>query len=404
MTEPADSALRSAGAPFDDLRADVETNTYLPEFHEVEARSRRVKRRLRLRTAAAALAVAVPAASAFVVVYQQPRGEMIGVTGHDNVVHLSLPSSRPVADTWTLVAADGIDLDHLYGLVDVCSAGACTLELSSIDPNSVTGTVQKMDLFRSRPTDNLANPRLVALGASSVQVGAQVNSGSDRSDTLGVTSPSSAPPATAAKRAIQPTPAGLIEVANAHGAVTAAPSQPKLSQPTLLSTRSGWWVSGTDPISGALTLAVSDDSGKSWANRPMNIQTVQATPALAVSGDTVYVLVAAGGHLQLRKSTDRGLNWSTLTAPDTWPPTSRYGIIIRPDKSVLVWLERSGGTASLLHSKDGGLTFAADHGAATVNGTIVTLADGYVMLGSNAYLSRDAETWTLLQVPWLPQS
>jgi len=25
------------------------------------------------------------------------------------------------------------------------------------------------------------------------------------------------------------------------------------------------------------------------------------------------------------------------------------------------------------------------------------------MLGAKAYVSRDAETWTLLQVPWLPQ-
>lgn len=404
VTDPENSSLRSTGQPFAELRSEIETSTFLPEFHEVETRARRVRRRLRLRTVAAALAVTVPAVSAFALAYQQPHGEMIGVTGRDNVVHLALPTAKPQADTWTLVAADGVDVDHLFGLIDVCSAGSCAMELSSIDPDSVTGTVQRMNLFRSSSTDSLSNPRLVALNPHSVLVGAQVNSGSDRSDTLGVTSPSTAPSAAPVKRVVQPTPAGLIEIADPNGGVTAAPSQPMLSQPTLLSSRSGWWVSGTDPASGALTLAVSDDSGKSWANRPMSIDKVQATPALAVSGDTVYVLVAAAGHLQLRKSTNRGLSWSTLTAPDGWPATSRYGIIIRPDHSVLVWLDRSGGTASLLHSRDGGLSFAADHGAGPVNGAIVTLSDGYIMLGTNAYLSRDAETWTLLQVPWLPQS
>jgi hypothetical protein len=403
MAEPDFTATRSAPEQFDDLRADVETMTYLPEFREVEDRARRVKRWMRVRAVAVALAITVPAASAITVLYEQPNGTSMAVTGRDDVVHLSLPG-RPEADSWTLVAADGVDLEHLYGLVDVCSGHTCSMQLSSIDPNSITGTVQRMSLFRAQPTDTVSNTRLSALGPYTVMVSASVNSGPQRNDTLGVNLPSGAPSVAPTKRVVQPVQTGMIEVAAPTGLVSAAPTQPALTQPTLLSSTNGWWVSGTDPVTGQLALAVSDDGGKSWASRTLGIEKANAVPALAVSGDTVYLLVAAGGHLQLRKSADRGHNWSTLTATQTWPAAGRYGIIIRPDHSLLVWLDQSNGTTTLLHSTNGGLTFAPDRGADAANGGIVTLSDGYVMLGAKAYVSRDAETWTLLQVPWLPQN
>ncbi len=406
MADERPGSRHPASLPFADLRAEVETSTYLPEFRQVESRARKVRRRLRLRAAAVALAVAVPAIGAVALMYRQPTGTTLGITGGEDVVHVALPSGNHQPDTYQLVAADGVDINHLYGLVDVCSGNSCTLDLSSIDPNSVTGSVQRLGLFRTNPTDTLSNARLIAIGTGTVVVSARVNSGALRRDTLGVSpalvTQSPAPAGLATQRVVQPVPAGPIEIATAAGTVTAAASQPKLDSPALVCDRSGWWVTGTDPLTGALNLAVSDDSGRSWTSHSVGVDKVQATPAVAVSGNTIYLLVAADGQLLLRKSSDRGLTWSTLTAPDNWPASSHYGIIVRPDHSVLVWLDRNGHT-TLMHSRDGGLSFAKDRGNGAANAPIVTVSDGYIMLGAKPALSRDAVTWTSLQVPWLPQ-
>jgi photosystem II stability/assembly factor-like uncharacterized protein len=202
-------------------------------------------------------------------------------------------------------------------------------------------------------------------------------------------------------RAVQTAESGAIQVADGDGGASVLPHQPPLSSPHLASTVSGWWVCGADSDTGMPVLAVSRDDGATWELHPMGVDRVDAPPALVAQGDTVYLLASSHHHLTLQKSTDSGRSWSALPGASGWPAATRYGLVAAQDKSLVAWLSTNSGTV-LMRSKDGGVTFAPYHAPGTPAGPIVTVSDGYLMLGSQPALSRDGVTWTAVTVPWLP--
>jgi hypothetical protein len=387
---------------FDDMRSHVENNTYLPEFQEVQKRARRVKRRHRLRTLIAIAAVAVPAVAISNAFYRAtPSGNTVAITGDGSVVHLSLPTDRAAADTWTLVAADGVDLQHMFGLVDVCSGSSCEMEISSIDPGGILGTTQRIDLFRSHSTDLVSDPRVVAVDADTVIVSARVNGGPAQAQTLALTAMPMKPSPAAQLRAVQPGETGDIQLVDSGGAFHPLPSQPPLTAPHLATTASGWWVAGTDPNNSAPTLAVSRDEGRNWSVRPMGLSQIDSSPAIVQQGNAIYLLASSNRKMTLQKSTDDGQTWNPLGGAANWPQSSHYGLATAHDKSLIAWITTNSGTV-LLRSGDAGATFVPYRNPGASAGPIVAVSGGYLMLGGKPALSHDGVTWATATIPWLP--
>jgi hypothetical protein len=388
---------------FDGLRAQVENNTYLPEFHEVQKRARRVRRRHRLRVLIAVAAVATPAVGAADAFYHQPRtGSVTATNDGSSVVHLNMPTAKAQPNTWTLVAADGVDLSHMFGLVDVCAGMSCDMEVSSVDPGGILGTTQRIDLFRNASTDRVTDPRIVAIDADTVIVSARVNEGPVQSQTLNLTAlPTKAPPPSSG-RAVQAAESGDIQLAGSRGSITPLPASPPLTSPRLVTTMAGWWVCGIDPNSGAPTLAVSRDSGRSWSMRPTGLSQIDATPAIVEQSGKLYMLVGAGGRMTLQRSSDGGQTWTTLQSASTWPASARYGLITAKDKSLIVWFTTNSGGTVIVRSRDDGATFTPYRNPGSSTGPIVAVNGGYLMLGSKPVLSHDGVNWSAATVPWIP--
>ena len=136
MTEPDFAALRSG----------VEQHTRLPDFDDVAARGRRRLRRRRLATtlwSLAAMIVCLPGLAYIGLVLTSNSGRPgvveIAIANGGNadatnaVVTLPAPApARAGTVTARLVAADGVDLAHSYGLIDACRDSTCSLQLISL--------------------------------------------------------------------------------------------------------------------------------------------------------------------------------------------------------------------------------------------------------------------------------
>ena len=138
MTEPDFAALRSG----------VEQHTRLPDFDEVAARGRRRLRRRRLATtlwSIAATIVCLPGLAYIGLVLASNSGRPgvveIAIANGGNADRDQRRRHVAGADTGTvtarLVAADGVDLAHSYGLIDACRGSACSLQLISLGNRSV---------------------------------------------------------------------------------------------------------------------------------------------------------------------------------------------------------------------------------------------------------------------------
>src|SRR5215468_7657407 len=113
------------------LRAEVEAATMLPDFSQVTRRARRARRRARLATLSAAMAVLAILAPAGVISARERAVNQTGPVSHSDqaspfeiglVTPPAPPSTAPVNIQSTIVAADGVDLDDVYALVNVCAA------------------------------------------------------------------------------------------------------------------------------------------------------------------------------------------------------------------------------------------------------------------------------------------
>ncbi len=405
---------------FSDLRASIEQNTYLPEFQEVTRRARKHTRRRRLATTAKILGVLTVATPglivAGVVIDHVSHAQTITIVGLDdgNNNSVPVPTPKPKVITRTVVAADGIDMAHSYGLVDVCSAGICNLQLSQISPPTESNVTQRLGLLRQRPTDTLTDPRIVVVNADTVIISAVVGQSARVYQTLNVTT--AAGTINSAPRPIQTTVQGAIRVVKGpYGQPATLVHQPPVSEPVLESETAGWWVCGTTPDNGELAVSVSRDDGRTWSTHPLGLlpdavtasasptlpRSISGGPVLATSnGVDVYVLVTSGGQMVLTRSGNGGLTWSPTATAEVWPTGTSYGMVAKPDGSLLVWFTNDGVT-TYLRSVDHGETFLPDTGPLAPGGTLVQVRDGFISLGTEPATSRDGATWAAAFVPYV---
>ena len=403
MTEPDFAALRSG----------VEQHTRLPDFEEIAVRGRRRLRRRRLATtlwSVAATIVCLPGLAyiGLVLASNSDRPGVVEIAiangGNadptDTVVTLPAPTGTVTA---RLVAADGVDLAHSYGLIDACRDNTCSLQLISL--GNVVST-QRIGLLRTDPSDTVAGARVVALDQTDVIVTAEVgNSIGPVAQTLNLGSIFATQQATTSVEPIQTATAGKIqEVSGGDAKIHSIPRQPTLSSINLASDDHGWWVTGDDPGTGELAVSLSNDRGATWRTSALGVvPETGEQPALATAdGTNVYVLVRSGGQMLLIRSSDGGQTWAAPIPEASWTATDEFGLITPADGSIGVWLSAGTDTVSYRRSTDHGATFTPVTGSAAPTGRVVTVSGGYVTLGAHPTTSVDGRKWHRITIPIVP--
>jgi hypothetical protein len=405
MTEPDFAALRSG----------VEQHTRLPDFDDVAARGRRRLRRRRLATtlwSLAAMIVCLPGLAYIGLVLTSNSGRPgvveIAIANGGNadatnaVVTLPAPA-RAGTVTARLVAADGVDLAHSYGLIDACRDSTCSLQLISLGHEVST---ERIGLLRKDPTDTLESARVVALDQTDVMVSADVgNSMGPLAETLSLGPIFATKRATTSVEPIQRAALGKIEeVSGGDAKIHSIPRQPTLSSVNLASDDHGWWVTGDDPSTGQLAVSLSNDQGATWRTTALGVppQTGEQ-PALATAdGTNVYVLVRSGSQMLLIRSNDGGQTWAAPIPEASWTATDEFGLITPVDGSVGVWFSDGADTVSYRRSTDHGATFTPVTGSAAPTGRVVTVSGGYVTLGAHPTTSVDGHIWHRITIPVVP--
>jgi hypothetical protein len=423
-----------ADLDFARLRGEVENATRLPGFDAVQRRARRVRRRDRLGVAAAVaatLGLATPVGLA--ALHAQP-GLTSPVVGPDRPVTATPPAEDaspspdrrpPSAVVVNVRAVTGTDLTHLYAAVDVCTTtaqqSACSLEISPVpQPNTPPRPPVVINQLREKPAAQLSDVELTPLTERSLLLSGVLPGGARRyarisvpqssADFAGGASELTAPDGRSAATATADRPLQLREFGEVYGAraedarITRIPRQPPVDRPVLaagVAPGNGWWVTGTDRASGELAVSVSHDRGQSWTTRRLGVTSTD-TPALAShDGSTAYLFTRSGLGITVLRTADGGASWvtvaSTLTRlpAEVAPAGSRLGALVRPDASVLVWVD-DGNVPAYFDSTDQGRTFASTSGPAA---RVVAVPDGYVAVTSPPAISRDARTWTPLPGP-----
>ena len=165
-------------------------------------------------------------------------------------------------------------------------------------------------------------------------------------------------------------------------------NQPPLTYPDpgyYPTTEGTWWVSGRDPATSELALAVSRDAGRTWTTRPLGLPVGDAWRgyvSVAEHDGTLHAVVVEADTTPASRlsamftSTDGGIGWTrTRTyAYDEVPRSSAGSLMVTPSGDLLV--------NSLLDDRktyvtsDGGVTFTeADRSFA---GIVYRVRAGYV--------------------------
>ena len=404
---------------FTGLRAEVEAATMLPDFGQVARRARRARRRARLASLSAALAVLAVLAPVGVFTAHERGINHTGPISHpDQVtpvqVGLQTPPAAPtptVAIQSTIVAADGADLGHVYALVDVCVPDSCNLQLSAIQVTPQPGVgPDRIGLLRDKSSQYLTGFRVDALSDSSLVVSAQPGSGTRRYARVNTGKVADATTNATAKVGDRIGPidgSGELWAMDANsGQLSGLPHQPPVRAPVVapVAPSHGLWVTGTDPgTSGQVAVTTSRDAGRTWQTSVLGVPADAGRPVLAsYNGRVAYLLTrTADRQFALLRTSDSGATWDRLSSTLPWPssePNAAYGIVVRPDGTVLAWLQTSP-TVTYALSTDGGHTFGNVTGP---GGPVIAVSDGYVSLGSPPKLSRDGSTWTQATLPFLP--
>jgi hypothetical protein len=411
---------------FNALRTEVEAATRLPEFDSVARRARRVRRRIfsrRLIVSLVTLGVVLPGGVG--AVYLTPsqstvQGDgdtQIGLEPPDDAVPTPSPSTAPVA---TIRAIAGARLASLYAAIDVCRPGDGTTRCSlQIVPLGTTAQDQRepiaTDELRADPADSLTDVTLQALTPTSLLLSGIRTDGERKSRRINVNG-GGAEIAPEPLDATEPDTGDLVVQLRRYGELSFVrqidsrvfrlQNQPPIKEPTLVASISparGWWVTGVDPVSGDVAVAVSRDLGQSWQVQPLGLRPGMGDPVLTTGdGRTVFVFLRSSAGIQQRRSTNGGLTWETLTTPMPWPSmgstdvvSRRLGAVVRSDGSLLIWVEDAPG-AVFLDSSDAGLSYRPASGP---SGPIVAVQDGFVAQSDPPSVSRDGHTWSALPRP-----
>jgi len=409
---------------FDGLRAEVEAATRLPEFDSVARRARRIRRRdigRRFVVSLVSLAIVLPAGLA--AVNATPPNS--GIQGPDTQIGLEPPNVAPVptsstAPVATIRAIAGTHIGSLYAAVDVCQPGDGTTRCSlQVVPLGATAQDQREPIatneLRADPADSLDDVTLLALTPTSLLLSGIRPDGERKSRRINVNG-GGAEIAPEPGAATQPDTGDLVVQLRRYGELSFVrqidsrvfrlQTQPPIKEFTLVTSippARGWWVTGVDPASGEVAVAVSRDLGTSWQVRSLGLPPGMADPVLTTGdGNTVFVFVRTAGGIQQRRSTNGGRTWETLTTAMPWPPfgsgdvvSRRLGAVVRGDGSLLIWVEQPPG-AVFLDSVDSGASYRPTGGP---SGPIVAVMDGFVAIADPPSVSYDGHTWSALPRP-----
>ena len=390
---------------FSGLRSDVEINTVLPEFGEIETRARRQRRRQRFGNSAGTLGLLLLVLPALAIgglalTRNSDTHSAIGISvAGANTGHPSAPASARVDRvTVRLVAADGVDFAHLYGLTEVCQGTACDLQLVSLGSSMA---VKRRDIFRTDPHQALTNERMVALTEGTVQVFATIGA-TDKPANEQLLADLPPRDSRTPLRPVQVSSTGPIGVVyGTDPAVLPLAHEPGLADMQLVDGSHGWWVTGVDAKSGQTAISVSRDSGTTWTTGLLGAKVPTGSVVLATGdGNDVYALARIGVKVALFCSVDGGVTWSAPKVQTQWGTPASYGISVNAGGVVQVFYVASDGDATFTRSSDGGRTFVPSGVPIPTNGQIVPVPGGYVLLGSQPQLSADGQTWTSLRLPF----
>jgi hypothetical protein len=193
------------------------------------------------------------------------------------------------------------------------------------------------------------------------------------------------------------------------GRLLELPSQPPLARPALvdnLAPTKGIWVTGTDSR-GQFAVSVSRDAGHTWTTQSLGVPVAQLSsfdePVFAsYNGLTAFLLTRlADEEFGLFWTIDAGSTWhresSRLPWPDPVPVGAQYGLVVRPDGTLLAWLANSPAITYLEASGVGGQFRITQAGP---DGPVYAIPGGYVELGTRPALSNDAAHWAPARVAY----
>jgi photosystem II stability/assembly factor-like uncharacterized protein len=162
----------------------------------------------------------------------------------------------------------------------------------------------------------------------------------------------------------------------------------------------GWWVSGRDPATGHLALAVSRDAGRSWSVSDLpDVPGVSYAGISVVVGPNAVYATEAGpapgvynGLLAIMRSTDSGRTWETTwVAHGNAEPRGISGVAVAGADGALTVSNDAG---SAYASTDGGHTFTP---TGRILGYVEWNRDGYF---ASAPFSTNKYAWSTDGVRW----
>ncbi|MFI9586538.1 exo-alpha-sialidase [Streptomyces sp. NPDC052236] len=165
-----------------------------------------------------------------------------------------------------------------------------------------------------------------------------------------------------------------------------------------------WWVSGRDPASGAVAVAVSRDSGRHWAVSPLPSPTKKPAREVVVSVGQDAVYAAETGSLDpddvknglraLHRSLDRGRTWERMwtTGPEREPRTLLGHVVPGRGGDLVLY-----GEQDVYTSKDGGRTFEQTDFR---SGYVMRTPLGFMAVDSRCEyrISPDGVRWTVFRL------
>ena len=413
---------------FRTLRAQVESATWMPDFSLLYRRAGRVRRRDRMAVVGAlvgTLAVFAPVALAGV--FGRPSPAALGPNPDLGEPWSALPSvsatpSGSFESTRSIRAAAGDMPDGVVVAVDVCvevpQARRCNLQVVVLRVESPQRrTPFLLDALRQSPLDKLEHVALARISPETFMLSGEVSGGSrtsvkfrldDAASPVGSSSvtpvigPETRETLGSADRALQLVQYGdLFGVRQSDGMLSLLVDQPPMARRTVvgdLPVQAGWWTTGTDLRTGAPAVAVSKDQGRHWLARSLNApQGIDAPTVVTLDGTTAHAFIRYGKGIRHFRSRDGGESWQEVAAKIELPaPLSNdgalngrdFGALVRPDRSVLLWVAGDSETV-YLESLDG------EHFGivAGPGGGLDPVDNGYASLGAPPRLSTDGRNW-----------